>query len=99
MKPRRWCLGCDVVRRTIALDLIDAIERDVESVAAFVLDDRDLDGTLANKDLLHAAIDADAMLEMNDVITWFERGETFERATSRVATRAAETPFTSEDFV
>ena len=99
MEPRRWRLGGDVVRRTIALDLIDAIERDVESVAAFVLDDRDLDGAFADEHLLHAAIDAHTMLEMNHVITWLERGEAFERATSHVATCAPEAPFTSEDFV
>ena len=67
VQARRRCIVRDVARRAIALELVDAIERDVESVAALVLDDRDFDRALADEDRLDAAIDADAVLEVHDV--------------------------------
>ena len=60
-------------RRAIALELVDAVERNVEPVAALVLDDRDLDRALAHEDRLDAAIDPDAVLEMHDVVARLER--------------------------
>src|SRR5689334_69394 len=99
MKPRRRSVGGDVVSRSIPLDLIDAIEWDVEAIAALILDDRHFDGALAHEHLLHSAIDADAMLEMNDVIAGLERGEALEGTASRVTPCASEPPFASEDFV
>ena len=52
--------------------LIDAIERNIESVAALVLDDGDLDRALTDEDRLDAAINPYAMLEMDDEITRLE---------------------------
>ncbi len=69
----------DVDPGAIALDLVDAIERDVEAVAAFVLDDRDLDRALAHEELLDAAIDPHAVLEVDDVVAGLERGNRLER--------------------
>src|SRR4051812_14321295 len=73
VEARRRCLGCDVVGGAIALDLVDAIERDIEAVAALVLDYGDFNRALLNEHLLDAAINTDAVLEMDDEISGLER--------------------------
>src|SRR5580765_541837 len=99
MEARRRRLGADVVRRAVPLDLIDAIERHVEAIAALVLDDRDFDCALADEHLLDPAIDTDTVLEMNDVVAWLERSEAFERAARRITTCPAKAPLAAKDFV
>src|SRR3954451_4586903 len=98
MQSRRRSLGRHVVSRPVALDLVNAVKRNVETVAAFVLDDRDLDCALAHEDLLHAAIDPDPVLEMNDIIARLERSETLECTPSHVASGAPEASLAAEDF-
>ena len=97
VQPRRRRVVGDVVGGAIALELIDAVQRHVEPVAALVLDDGDLDRALADEDRLDAAIDADAVLEMHDVVARLER----ERidAAADVAARAADAPLAPEDLV
>src|SRR5438105_4130772 len=99
MEPRGRRLGADVVGGPIPLDLIDAIERDVEPIATLVLDDGDLDGALAHEHLLHTAVNPDAVLEMHHVISGLERGETLERTASGVASGATKSTFAAKDFV
>src|SRR4051812_18120878 len=99
MESRWRRFGADVVSRAIPLDLIDAIKRNVEAIAALVLDDGDFDRALAEKDFLHTAIDPDTVLEVDDVIAGLERGETLQRTARRVPSRASETPLAAEDFV
>src|SRR5207244_11259284 len=36
VEPRRRCVGGDIGRRSIALDLIDAVQRNIEPIAALV---------------------------------------------------------------
>src|SRR2546423_8205748 len=99
MQSWRWRFGCDVVGRSIALDLVDAVKRHVEAIAGFVLDDRDFDGALAYIDLLDAAIDTHTVLEVNYVIARLERSQTLECGTSRIPSRAAEASLAAEDLV
>ena len=95
---RRRILG-DVVARPIALELIDAVQRNVEPIAALVLDDRHLDRALSDEDRLDAAIDPDAVLEMHDEIARLERDGVERRRAADVPARAANTSLTTEDLV
>ena len=95
---RRRILG-DVVGRAIPLELVDAIERHVEPIAALVLDDRDFDRALPDEDRLDAAIDADAVLEMHDVVAVLERHRVERRGAADVPARAANAPLAAEDLV
>ena len=70
--PRRRPFAV-LARRPIPLELVEPIERHVEPVAAFVLHDRHLDGGLADHDRLDAAIDPDAVIEMDHVVADGER--------------------------
>ena len=99
VEARRRRVAAHIVGRAVALDLIDAIERHVEPVAALVLDDRHLDRALAHEHLLDAAIDADAVLEMHHVVARFERGDALERGAGSVAAMATDAPLATEDLV
>src|SRR5258708_13119300 len=98
MQARRRRIVGDVVGRPIALDLVDAIQRDVEPVASFVFDDRDFDGAFANEGRLQPAIDADALLEVPDIVAHFER-ERIDGIPGRVATGAPDPPLAPKDLV
>src|SRR5512141_2073408 len=90
---------CGNVRcRPESLDLIDAIERDVETRSPFVFDNRRFDGALANEDLLDSAIDADTVLEMDYVISRRERSERLDRAARGVFPRATYAALTAKDL-
>src|SRR2546423_3379371 len=99
VQARRWRFGGYVGRRSIPLDLVDAVERNVEPVAALVLDDGNFDRALAHEHLLDPAIDANAVLEMDDVVARLERCEALECAARRVSSRAAEASLTTEDLM
>ena len=79
VQPRRRRVVADVHGGAIALDLVEPVERHVQPVTAFVFDHRDLDRALAHEDLLDAAVDPDAVLEMHDVVAGLERGDRLER--------------------
>ena len=64
VQPRRRRVGTDVARRAVAFDLIDAVERNVQPIAALVLQYRDLDHAALDGDRGDAAIDPDAVVEM-----------------------------------
>ena len=88
---------CTVSRGAIALELVDSVQGDVESVAALVLDHSDFDRALPDEDRLDAAIDADAVLEMHDVVAQLE-SERVDAATD-VPTGAPDAPFAPKDLV
>src|SRR6266446_5068140 len=99
MEARRGCVCRDVGGGAITLDLIDSIERHVESIAAFVLDHRRFDCALAKENLFDAAINADAVLEVNDVIAGSQRCETLDRSSRRVSPRTTNAALSTEDLV
>ena len=89
----------DVVAGAIALELIDAVQRHVEPIAALVLDDRDLDRALSDEDRLDAAIDPDAVLEVHDVVAVLERHRVERRGAADVAPRTTNATLAAEDLV
>src|SRR6185369_159945 len=97
VQPRRRRVVGDVVGRAVALELIDPVQGYVEAIASLVLDDGDLDRALPDEDRLDAAVDADAVLEMDDEVAWLE-GERVDAAAD-VATRAPDAPLAPEDLV
>jgi hypothetical protein len=99
MKTRRRRVGGEVGGRTVPLDLIDTIKRNVEAVATLVFDDRDLDRAFTDEHLLHSAIDPDAVLQVHDIISRLQRGETFERGSRCVSARPPESPLAPENLV
>src|ERR1051325_5606832 len=99
MQPWRRRVCRDVVCRSIALDLVDAVKRDVEPISSFVLNDRDFDGSFAHIHLLDTTVDTDTVLEVNDVIARLERGKTLQCGARRVPSRAAEASLAAKDLV
>src|SRR3954463_6614443 len=99
MEARRRRFRGNVVGRAITLDLIDAVERDVEAIAPLILDDGNFDRALAEENLLHAAIDSDAVLEMDDIISGLESGQACQGAAGRIPPRPAEAPLAAENLV
>ena len=99
VQPRRRRVLGDVVGRAVLLELVDAIERHVEPIAALVLDDRDFDRALPDEDRLDAAIDPDAMLQMHDVVAVLERQRVERRRAGDVPARAPDAPLAAEDLV
>src|SRR5690606_19621433 len=75
-----WWRGiCTVMLRcTIALDLVYPVQRNVQPVAALILDYRHFHGSLAHEDALDTAINANAMLQVHHVVTGLEAGDGFE---------------------
>ena len=73
VQPRRRRIAETSSRRPIPLELVDAIQRHIEAVAALVLDHRDFDRALLDEDGLDPTIDPDAVLEMHDVVAALER--------------------------
>ena len=71
MQPGRW--GVTVAGRAVRLQLVQPVYGDVQPVARLVLDDRDLQGAVADGDRLHAPVDSDAVLEVDDVVPGLER--------------------------
>ena len=98
MQPRRRLVAV-VAGRAIALELVEAVERDVEPVAALVLDDRDFERRLADEDRLDAAVDPDAVVEVDDVVARGERAGGRRRRRLAVAARPAEAARAAEDLV
>src|SRR5688572_4591121 len=99
MQPRGWGVARDVGGRSVTLYLIDPVERDVQPVAALVLDDGRLDRTLPEEDLFDTPIDADAVLEVHDVVARGERGEALDCRAGCVASRSADAALAAEDLV
>ena len=99
VEARRWRLGGYVRGGSVSLDLVDAIERNIETVAALVLDDGNLDSALAHEHLLDPAINPDAVLEVHDVVAGFERGEIFQRCARDVPSCAAKASLATEYLV
>ena len=99
VEARRHGFAVGVARGTVPLDLVDAVEGHVEAVATFVLDDRDLDGALADEDRLQSAVDADAVLEMHDEVAGLERGNGLERRAGCITPRAAKAALPTKDLV
>ena len=98
MDPRRRAVAV-LAGRAIALELVEAVERDVEPVAAFVLDDRHLERRLAGRDRLDAAVDADAVLEMHHVVALDQRSRGGGGGGLAVAARTAQAARAAEDLV
>jgi hypothetical protein len=48
--------------------LVDAVQGDVEPVAAFVFNDRDFDGALFDENRLDPAVDPDPVFQMHHVV-------------------------------
>jgi hypothetical protein len=86
-------------RRAISLDLVEAIQRDVQPVAALVFDHGDFHHALAHEDLLDAAVDPDAVLEVDDKVAGPEASDGFEGDAGAVATSAAQSTIAAEDLV
>src|SRR5262245_22842933 len=83
----------------VALELVQAVERHVEPIAALVLHDRHLEGGLADHDRLNAAVDADAVVEVHHVVAEGE-GPGGERGRGLAVTpRAPQPAGTAEDLV
>src|SRR5687768_4078028 len=99
MESRLRCVGGEVGGGTVPLDLIHPIKGDVEPVAALIFDDRNFNGALADEHLLDAAIDPDAVLEVDDVITGLERREALECSSGCIPPRPPESPLPPENFV
>ena len=99
VQPRRRGVFRHVGGAAVPLDLIDAIQRHIQAIAAFVLDDRRFDRAFAYEDLFDAAIDADAVLEVHDVVTGLERPDGVEWCTGRVLARATQPTITTENLV
>ena len=99
VETRRGRVVGEIRGVTEALHLINAIERDVEPVAPFVLDDDHLDGAFPDEDRLHAAVNADAVLEVHYEVTGLERADELERGSRGVAPRATDAPVAPEDLV
>src|SRR5262249_49914471 len=98
VQSRRRRVLRDVVRRAISLELVDTIERNVETISALVPHDGDLDRAPPDEDRLDAAIDADAVLEVHDEIAGLER-QRVDRRRGGVPARAADAPLAAEDLV
>ena len=64
-----------VARRAVRFELVQAVERHVEAVAAFVFDDRHLERPPfgAHRDRLDPAVPADTVLEMDHVVARLQR--------------------------
>ena len=99
MQARRRTVRADVAGRAIPLHLIDAIERHIQPIAALVLDHGHFHRAFADEDRRHAAIDADAVFEMNDEVAALQRGDNVQHRAATVLARASDTAFTAEDFV
>src|SRR5204862_2851160 len=97
-EPRRWPVAA-LARRAVALELVHPVEGDVEPVAALVLDDRYLERGLLGGDRVDAAIDPDAMVEMDHVVAFHQRAGRGRRRRLAVAARPAEPPGPPEDLV
>jgi hypothetical protein len=96
----RWRgVAVNVAGRPVSFDLIDSVERDVQPIATLVLDDRDFNRALADEDRLEAAVDANSVLEVDDEVAGFERGDRLERGTGRIAPCAAKPSLSTEDFM
>src|SRR6185503_10195000 len=78
MEPGRGRVTRDVGCGSIPLDLVDAIKRDIQPIAALVLDHRRFDGAFPEEHFLNSAIDPNSVLEMDDVITRRERRQTLD---------------------
>src|SRR5439155_10514349 len=98
VQSRRRAVLRDIGCGAIPLELIDAIQRDIEAVAPLVFDDGDLDGALADEDRHDAAVDADAVLEVHDVVTLAQRQRLGGDA-ARIPARASDAPLAPEDLV
>jgi hypothetical protein len=67
----------------IALELVEAVERDVQPVAALVFDDRDLERAAPHRDRVDPAVDADAVIQVDDVVAVTSALVTADGAASR----------------
>src|SRR6266566_2083317 len=64
VQPRGRAVFRNVAGRPVALELIDSVQRNIQTVAPLVFNNGDFDGALSHYDRLDAAIDADAVLEV-----------------------------------
>ena len=99
VQPRGGRVFRHIAGAAVSLNLIDAIQRHIQTIAALVLDDRGLDRAFAHEDLFNAAIDADAVLEVHDVVTRLERPDGIERCPGGVLARAAQPAITTKNLV
>ena len=99
VETRCRCIVGNVGGAAIAFDLIDAIERHVQSIPALVLDYRGFNRAFANEDPFDAAIDADAVFKVHDIVAGLERTDGVERCAGRVLAGAAHAPITTENLV
>src|SRR5205814_2415683 len=91
VQPRGWAVLRHVAGRPVALELIDSVQRNIQTVAPLVFNNGDLDGALSHHDRLDAAIDADAVLEVHDVIALAQR-QRVRADPARVLPRATNSP-------
>ena len=96
--PRRRAIAV-VLRRAVALQLVEPVQRHVEPVAALVLHHRHFHRRRADGDRLDAAIDADAVVEVHDVVALDQRAGGGRRRRLPVAPRPPQPPRAAEDLV
>ena len=91
--------GVAVAARAVRLELVQPVQRDVQAVPALVLDDRDLEGALADRNRLHAPVDPDAVLEVDDVVPRLERPRRGGGRCGPVASRPPQATRPAKDLV
>ena len=94
---RRVCRH--IAGTAIAFDLIDAVQRHVQSIATFVLDDGRFDRTFAHEDFFNPAIDPDPVLQMHDVVAGLERADGVKCRAGAVLARTTHAAITAKDLV
>jgi hypothetical protein len=95
----RWRAVAVVFGRAVAFELVEPVEGDVEAVAALILHHRHFHGRRADRDGLDAAIDADAVVEVDDVVALHQRAGGRRRCGLPVPARPAQPPRATKDLV
>ena len=98
MDPR-WRTISILTGGAIAFELVEPVERHVEPVAAFVLDDGHLQRGFARGDRLDSAVDADSVLEVHDVVAQRQSTGGSRRRGLAVPARPAQAARPAEDLV
>ncbi len=99
VQSRRRRIRSHVAGRAVALDLVDAVERDVQAITAFVLDHRRFYGALAHEDAFDPAVDPHTVLQVHDEVTRRQSRNAVERSSAGVAPAAPDPPLATEDLV
>ena len=105
MQARRRRVRPVLAARPVRLQLVEAVQRHVETITALVLDDGDVERALPHDNRLQAAVDADAVLQVHHVVARLQRARGRgarplpPRSRGAVAAGAAQPPRPPEDLV